>query len=225
MQRPMTVVVVAFSAHRTHAWSLGVDVVASGEMAANLPPHSQWMLPALLAFFVVSGLFEHSPEPIPWVEALAPVIVPAAVAVNVNFWVWAFTIKSTKYCLLCFMLYMAHMYAGTTDFFVEALPSTPAAHVDATKVLVNHIGMFVVRRRPPPPPPAAHAPPATVGCWAAAASPLAGARPRCVHAQGGERQGEDAVKRLCSCQTRCRVLSIRRWFGLRASAAPPPAEG
>ena len=147
MQRPMAVVVVAFSAHRTHAWSLGVDVVASGEMAANLPPHSQWMLPALLAFFVVSGLFEHSPEPIPWVEALAPVIVPAAVAVNVNFWVWAFTIKSTKYCLLCFMLYMAHMYAGTTDFFVEALPSTPAAHVDATKVLVNHIGMFVVRSR------------------------------------------------------------------------------
>lgn len=161
----MAVVVVAFSAHRTHAWSLGVDVVASGEMAANLPPHSQWMLPALLAFFVVSGLFEHSPEPIPWVEALAPVIVPAAVAVNVNFWVWAFTIKSTKYCLLCFMLYMAHMYAGTTDFFVEALPSTPAAHVDATKVLVNHIGMFVVCRRPPPPPPlrTRHRPPSAAG--------------------------------------------------------------
>ena len=52
------------------------------------------MLPLLLAFFVVSGLYEHSPAPVAWVEALAPAIVPAAVAVNVHFWARALTLKA-----------------------------------------------------------------------------------------------------------------------------------
>lgn len=88
---------------------------------------SQWMLPLLLAFFVVSGLYEHSPVPVAWVEALAPAIVPAAVAVNVHFWARALTLKRRTHALACFALYIAHMYAGTTEALVDALPSSPAA--------------------------------------------------------------------------------------------------
>ena len=117
-----------------------------GSRSLTRPPPSQWMLPMLLAFFIVSGLFEHAPEKIAWVEPLAPIIVPAAVVVNVNFWIWTYTVKNKTYGALCFALYMAHMYAGTTDFFTELLPSTPEAHMDAMKVLVNHVGMFLVRR-------------------------------------------------------------------------------
>ena len=36
------------------------------------------------------------------------------------------------------------MYAGTTEALVDALPSSPAAHVEAFKLLANHGGMFVV---------------------------------------------------------------------------------
>lgn len=93
-------------------------------------PHlrpSQWMLPLLLAFFVVSGLYEHSPVPIACVEALAPAVVPAAVAVNVHFWARALTLKRRPHALACFALYIAHMYAGTTEALVDALPSSPAA--------------------------------------------------------------------------------------------------
>ena len=93
-------------------------------------PHlrpSQWMLPLLLAFFVVSGLYEHSPVPIACVEALAPAVVPAAVAVNVHFWARALTLKRRPHALACFALYIAHMYAGTTEALVDALPRSPAA--------------------------------------------------------------------------------------------------
>ena len=66
---------------------------------------SQWALPVLLAFFVVSGLYEHSPTPVIWVEALAPAIVPAAVAVNVHFWARALTLKRRTHALACLALY------------------------------------------------------------------------------------------------------------------------
>merc|ERR1740130_2141913 len=94
------------------------------------------MLPLLLAFFVVSVLYEHSPVPIACVEALAPAIVP--------FWARALTLKRRAHALACFALYIAHMYAGTTEALVDALPSSPAAHVEATKVLANHVGMFFI---------------------------------------------------------------------------------
>jgi len=78
------------------------------------------------------------------VEALAPAIVPAAVAVNVNFWARAFALKRRTHALACFALYTTHMCVGTTEALIDALPSSPAAHVAATKVLANHVGMFVV---------------------------------------------------------------------------------
>ena len=126
-------------------------------------PHvrpSQWTLPMLLAFFVVSGLYEHSPTPVIWVEALAPAIVPAAVAVNVHFWARALTLKRRTHALACFALYIAHVYAGTTEALIDALPSSPAAHVEALKVLVNHVGMLVVLGL------TASLPKAKVGVWA-----------------------------------------------------------
>ena len=111
---------------------------------APLVRPSQWMLPVLLAFFVVSGLYEHSPTPVIWVEALAPAIVPAAVAVNVHFWARAVMLKRRTHALACLALYVAHVYAGTTEALVDALPSAPAAHVEPLRLLANHVGMLVV---------------------------------------------------------------------------------
>ena len=102
------------------------------------------MLPVLLAFFVASGLYEHSPTPVIWVEALAPAIVPAAVAVNVHFWARALMLKRRTHALACLALYVAHVYAGTTEALVDALPSAPAAHVEPLRLLANHVGMLVV---------------------------------------------------------------------------------
>ena len=102
------------------------------------------MLPVLFAFFVVSGLYEHSPTPLIWVEALAPAIVPAAVAVNVHFWARALMLKRRTHALACLALYVAHVYAGTTEALVDALPSAPAAHVEPFRLLANHVGMLVV---------------------------------------------------------------------------------
>ena len=116
----------------------------------------KWSLPLLFTFFVVSGLYEHSPEPVEWIELLGPAIVPLTVFCNVAFWVSAFMQKVLKYVVPCFVLFLAHMYVGTTDLLVESMPKDlPAAHLEATKVLVNHVGVFAVRaiRRPPPPPP------------------------------------------------------------------------
>ena len=107
----------------------------------------RWSLPLLFTFLVVSGLYEHSPEPVEWVELLGNAwIVPLTVACNVSFWVSAFMRKSLQYAVPCFVLFLAHMYAGT-DLLVESMPEhLPAAHLEATKVLVNHVGVFVVRR-------------------------------------------------------------------------------
>ena len=93
---------------------------------------------------MVSGLYEHSPTPVIWVEALAPAIVPAAVAVNVHFWARALMLKRRTHALACLALYVAHVYAGTTEALVDALPSAPAAHVEAFRLLANHVGMLVV---------------------------------------------------------------------------------
>ena len=38
--------------------------------------------------------------------------------------------------LACFALYIAHMYAGTTEALVEALPSAPAARTQAEGVVL-----------------------------------------------------------------------------------------
>ena len=111
---------------------------------APLVRPSQWMLPVLFAFFVVSGLYEHSPTPVIFVEALAPAIVPAAVAVNVHFWARAVMLKRRTHALACLALYVAHVYAGTTEALVDALPSAPAAHVEPLRLLANHVGMLVV---------------------------------------------------------------------------------
>ena len=113
----------------------------------------KWSLPLLFTFFVVSGLYEHSPEPVEWVELLGPAIVPITVAANVSFWVSAFMQKTLKYVVPCFVLFLAHMYVGTTDLLVESMPKDlPAAHLEATKTLVNHVGVFAVRRPSAPVP-------------------------------------------------------------------------
>ena len=87
-------------------------------------------MPLLLAFFVLSGLYEAQehpapPEKIPVVEALEPLIVPAVVLVTINFWATCFVQKSSKYMLPCFVLFMAHLSLSRSSDLL-ALLSTPS---------------------------------------------------------------------------------------------------